>query len=194
MEKFPTKEFVLSKIEELKILGYDCIHLPGGTAKDGSYFAGAIVYFYDEEQSKQIYFLGLPYNSSFHKENGNGHNKKSGETPDQTVTRELLEETGIQVIPSDLELILKKDVPDNRYGMSGKFHSKYFYFVNNFTGNLFTFDGPNPIDGETAAPLLIPAELFIQVLFKGHLESLKVSIIKMMEMKREYTMALFNLI
>ena len=47
MIQFEKTEDVLLKINELKHQGYDKIHIPGGTSKDGSYYAGAIVAVYD---------------------------------------------------------------------------------------------------------------------------------------------------
>ena len=193
MENLQNIESVLSKINELKIAGYDRIHLPGGTAKDGSYYSGAIVVTMDPI-TKEVYFLGVPYNSHFHIGSENGHNKKFGEFPEQTVIRELLEETGLQAISSDLELVLNKKIPDNRPGKVGQYHQKFFYLITEFTGNLFTFEGANPIDGETAAPIWIPASLFIKVLFGGHLEAVYAAIEELNLISRDYAYSLMNLL
>ncbi len=63
-----------------------------------------------------------------------------------------------------------------------------------FTGNLFTFDGPNPIDGETAAPLWVPAQLFVKVVFGGHLKAVKIAIQELSMENREYAISLMNLL
>jgi hypothetical protein len=54
------------------------------------------------------------------------------------------------------------------------------------------YEGPNHIDGETTAPLWIPAVLFLEIVFKGHLEAVKKSIQKLMG-EREYAYALMNI-
>jgi ADP-ribose pyrophosphatase YjhB (NUDIX family) len=185
-------ESVLSRINELKIAGYDRIHLPGGTSKDGSYYSGAIVATFDPT-TKEVYFLGVPYSSSFHNIGENGHNKKMGEFPEHTVIRELLEETGLQAVASDLKLVLNKKIPDNRPGRTGQFHQKFFYLITEFTGNLFTFEGANPIDGETAAPIWIPASVFVKVLFGGHLEAVNKAIEELSLINIDYAYALMNL-
>ena len=193
MEKFPTIEVVLSKINELKFQGYDRIHLPGGTSKDGSYYAGAIIANYNIT-TKEVYFLGVPYSSNFHLRGENGHNKKFGELPDLTVIREIMEETGLQTTSSDLELIFEKKISDNRPGKHGQFHSKFFYLITEFTGNLFTFEGPNPIDGETAAPIWIPAPLFVKVVFGGHLQAVYAAIEALSLLDRDYAYALMSIL
>ena len=179
------------KLGELVAQGFDRISLPGGTSIDGSFYAGAIVVSYDSK-TKEFYFLGVPYNSRFYLKGESRHNKKSGETPEEAVIREVLEETGVQIISKNLTLAHTKSIPDNRPGKIGQNHCKYFYLVTEFTGTLFTFDGPNPIDGETAAPIWIPAELFLKKIFRGHLDAVQISIGKLMEMNREYAYALMN--
>ncbi len=192
MIQFEKTEDVLLKINELKHQGYDTIHIPGGTSKDGSYYAGAIVAAYDII-TKEVYLLGVPYNSRFHLNSENGHNKKFGETPEQTVIRELLEETGLQANREDLTVVWSKEVPDNRLGKSGQSHKKTVYLITKFTGNLFTFEGPNPIDGETAAPLFIPATLFVGEVFKGHLEAVYNAFDALSCESKEYAYALMSL-
>ena len=193
MENFESsRDLVLSQLNDLKTKGYDSVHLPGGTSKDGSFYSGVVVPVYNKEQ-KKFYFVGVPYDSHFHVGKENGHNKKLGENPEQTVIRELLEETGLQVKLQDLNQICIKKIPNNRPGRNSEFHFKYFYLAMKFTGNLFTFEGPNPIDGETAAPILIPANIFIEVIFKGHLDAVKIAFDKLMEDNRDYAYALMNI-
>jgi len=194
MEELKSTEFILSKINELKSQGYDRIHLPGGTSIDGSFYSGVILAKYDSI-TKDVYFLGVPYCSSFHLNGRSNHNKKIGEVASQAALRELFEETGIQTTPENLDLVLEKKIPDNRSrGTLGQFHFKYFYLVTKFMGNMFNFDGPNPIDGETAAPLWIPANLFVKTIFKGHLEAVNAAIEKLMNEDRQYAHALMNLV
>ncbi|MBK5215930.1 MAG: NUDIX hydrolase [Candidatus Pacebacteria bacterium] len=191
--KFKSKEEITNKIGELHSNGFDRIHLPGGTSIDGNFYSGVVVADYDEE-TKEIYFLGVPYCSSFHFKGEGGHNKKTGETPETAAVRELLEETGIQIKKDSLDLVFEKDILDNRSGRVGKFHTKYFYLVTKFTGNLFTFEGENPMDGETAAPIWIPASLFVKVVFGGHLTAVNSAIKNLCMQDRKYAYALMNLL
>lgn len=192
MIQFESSEVVLKKINELKAQGFDKIHLPGGTSKDGSYYAGAVVALYDKI-TKEIYFLGVPYNSNFHFNGENSHNKKFGEIPEQTVIRELLEETGLHTNPENLKLIWDSSIPDNRSGKKGEFHLKFVYLVTDFTGNIFDFPGPNPIDRETAAPLWIPSSLFFKLIFGGHIKAVEKAIEELSMQSREYAYILMNL-
>jgi ADP-ribose pyrophosphatase YjhB (NUDIX family) len=194
MVQFETSEVILSKINELKTKGYDRIHLPGGTSLDGSHYVGIIVYSYDTV-TKQMYFLGVPYNSNFHLNGRSGHNKRAGETKEQTIVRELFEETGFQANPENLNLIWEKKIPDNRPGKVAQIHSKYIYLISeqDCTGELFKFSGPNLMDAETASPMWIPANLFIQNFFKGHLEAINEAINILSSQDRNYAYALMNL-
>lgn len=188
-----SSEEITNKIGSLHAQGFDRIHLPGGTAKDGSFYVGAPIFKFNFV-TKNIEFLGVPYCSNFYKNGESGHNKKSGETPEEALVREVMEETGLHILPDDLKVIWEKKIPDNRPGRVGQFHTKYFYLVEKFTGNLFTFDGPNPIDGETAAPLWIPAQLFVKVVFGGHLKAVQIAIEKLSMENREYAIALMNVL
>ncbi len=188
-------EVIKQKIAELQSQGYDRIHIPGGTSFDGSFYSGTIVAEYDPK-TKEVYFLGVPYCSNYHIKNDNNHNKKSGETPEMTAARELQEETGLYVNTEDLFLVYKKDIPDNRPGKNGKFHTKYFYLVIKISGNplnLLDFPGASHIDAETAAPIMIPSSLFVKSVFGGHLPAIYASIPFLMEISRENAYALMNL-
>ncbi|HLP86752.1 MAG TPA: NUDIX domain-containing protein [Candidatus Paceibacterota bacterium] len=193
MIQFETAEDVLLKINELKHQGFDTIHLPGGTSKDGSFYAGAVVVAYNVA-NREVYILGVPYNSNFHVNGGNGHNKKDGETPEQTVIRELFEETGLQIAVENLTLIWSKDIPDNRPGKLGNLHLKRVYLVIEFNDkNFFTLEGPNPIDHETATPLWIPAPLFVKLVFKGHLAAVYSAFDYLCYHFKDYGCSLMNL-
>ncbi len=172
-------------------LGFNKVHLLGGTRADGLYYSGSIVYKYDPIV-KEMFFLGVPYNSNYHLTGESGHNKKSDENPEQTAIRELMEEAGLHAFPEDLVKVYEKTIPDNRPGKNGQFHSKYFFLVEKYTGQVFEFDGPNPIDGETAAPIWFSASMFVTVLFGGHLKPLQLAIEKLMEKNRDYAHALMN--
>lgn len=179
----------------LKENGYDRVHISGGTSLDGSHYGGIIGYEYDVE-TKEFYFVGLPYNSTFHRHgDDSSHTKKPGESPKDTAIREFFEETGLKAKPEDLIEVLSYSVKDNRTGMEGKKHEKHFFIVDikKCSGELASFEGPNPIDGETAAPILIPAQLFAELLFGGHQQALQKAITTLSE-NRDYAFALMNLV
>jgi ADP-ribose pyrophosphatase YjhB (NUDIX family) len=182
---------LMDKLDRLKGEGYDTIHLPGGTSKDGSFFVGGIVFQYNIEE-KRFYFLGVPYNSFF--KNDSNHNKIDGETPQTAIVREIMEETGLHVVEDKLKLVFFKKVPDNRPYRTESFHKKYFFLVEEFTGNLFTFEGGNPIDKETAAPIWLPAELMVDMLFKGHIHALYEGVKELSLKSREYAYSLMNIL
>jgi hypothetical protein len=186
-------EAILNKIGMLHAQGFDRIHNAGGTTKDGLYYVGGPIYRYNLE-TKNIEFLGVPYNSNFYTNSESGHNKRAGESPEDAFIREVLEETGLQINPDSFKELYRKEIPDNRPGKAGKFHTKIYYFVNEFTGNLFTFDGPNPIDAETAAPFWIPADLFIKVIFGGHKKSIEMAIDELCLKNRDYAISLMNIL
>lgn len=111
MGNFPTKEVALSLIRQFRLQGFNQIRTSGGSSYDEEYYSAVFIPQYDEE-SKQVFFLGLPYNSSFYKDNeSNGHTKKEGESPTETARREVLEETGLLVEESDLKLVYYSSVP-----------------------------------------------------------------------------------
>jgi ADP-ribose pyrophosphatase YjhB (NUDIX family) len=169
MEKV-SNDFLLSRIIELKHQGFDEIRIPGGSSKDESHYAGIFIYQYEKE-TKEIYFLGVPYNSSHWKENdSNGHTKRPNETPSETACRETFEETGLHVVEEDLILVLNYGIPDRKD--KTKTHTKNFYACDLFTGNLHNFSGANLIDKETAAPLWFPLSIYKEVLYKGHQKAL----------------------
>lgn len=182
------------KLESLKAQGFDQIKLPGGTSKDRKHFSAVVIFHYNTDE-KKTYFLGLPYNSSFHK-NGddNGNTKKHGETPIQTAIREAMEETGLILKENDLEELInsKYEVPDRDF-QSIIVHTKHFFLAKKFSGTTFEFDGPNPIDGETAAPVWISAGLFKQVLWGGHKKAFKEAL-QILSEDREICMSIMNLL
>jgi ADP-ribose pyrophosphatase YjhB (NUDIX family) len=170
--KLISEKEILSQIGALRNQGFNQIKLPGGTSKGGEHYSGLILFHFDKN-TKKSYFLGLPYNPNFYKNNQeNIATKLAGETPADTARRELVEETGYFVELEDLIEISNaiKKLPGK---IPGTFHIKYFYLVEEFSGAVFEFYGGNPIDAETAAPLWIPAALFKQVLWIGHQEALK---------------------
>ncbi len=187
---------ILEKILELKEEGYDRINTPGGTSKDGNDYSGIIGYHWSTIFNK-FYFVGVPYNSTFYKtQQKNDDRKAANETPIDTACREFFEETGKKIDnPGDLIYLYSKDVPDKRPEMQGKMHRKHFYMINidKCSGELHTFEGANPIDGETAAPILMPVDLFQKVLFGGHQDAYKKACEKLSE-DREIAFQLMNYI
>jgi 8-oxo-dGTP pyrophosphatase MutT (NUDIX family) len=138
------------------------------------------------KNNAQVLVVG--YNDKFSSTNPN---KKFGATPLETLARETIEESGHHILPENATLVYKEEVPDNRNGKYGAIHTKYFYLVTEFTGTTFDFEGPNPIDGETSAPIWIPAELAIKVVFHKHLKALQNAFEYLCEDKK-YAIALMN--
>jgi len=167
MESFLDVESLLLKIKEFRSLGFDEIRIPGGSSLGEEHYSGVFIFACDHTK-KQLFFLGVPYNSSFYKNgNNSNHTKKAGELPTETARRELFEETGLLVEEGDLNLVFSYSIPDRHDKM--KMHHKNFYLTNKFLGTLSDFDTrPNPIDNETGSPLWIPASLFKGLLYKGH--------------------------
>ncbi len=158
-----------SKLKAMNEQGFTQIKLPGGTSRDRQHYSGLIIPYYNFED-KMTYFSGLPYNPNFHK-NGteNVDNKKEGETPLQTAIREGMEEIGLIFKPEDLEEVLSAMVKiKDRVNPELILHIKHFFVAKSFSGEAFEFEGPNPIDHETAAPIWIPAPIFKEILWKGH--------------------------
>lgn len=166
---------LVDKLELLKEQGFNQIKLPGGTSKDRKHYSGVIIFHYDSE-TKKTYFLGLPYNSDFHKkELDSGFDKKvEGETPEQTAIREVMEETGLILELKDLKELLpaRKEITVKKEELTTVVHTKHFFLADSFSGTSFEFIGENPIDGETAAPLWMPADLFKKELWIGHQKAL----------------------
>lgn len=184
---------IREKLSGFKNLGFDRIHLPGGTSKSGDYYSGVVPYHYDTE-TKEFYFLGLPYDSKYHESGDeNGHTKKFGETPLATAVRELMEETALQVTEEKMEKLYSDSIRD-RYILDKIFHRHYFFCsIDENNGGVFTFEGRNPIDGETGAPIWIPAKMIKKTFFHGHYKAIKKTINFLMSQNNEYAFALMNI-
>jgi ADP-ribose pyrophosphatase YjhB (NUDIX family) len=198
MKKILLDAFAIQTLlKAFKDAGYDRIHISGGTSKDGAHYAGIIVYKYDKEL-KRFVFVGLPYDSLFYKREANGdkvagHTKKDNELPKETAQRELFEETGLKVDDlRDLVEVYRKEIDDNRPEFKGQKHMKYYYMINidKCSGELSSFEGENPIDGETLAPELFIKEEFMKILFKGHQLPLQKTFEKLKLISLEYYYAL----
>jgi len=188
--KFLTIEELIEKMEELKEEGFDRIHLPGGSSWDNSFCASTIVFVYDPD-TKDVYFAGIPYNSNYM--NSNGNNKKQGETPEETAIREVLEECGVHGFKSDLLSLSKSNYSVSDINDPERRHFKYYFLLQIFSGEFFSFEGPNPIDQGVAAPLLIPSRLFKEVLFKKHLPAFQEAVEFIMAKDMDHCYALMNL-
>jgi len=163
-----TPEELSEAFESLKSIGFSRIQLPGGTSKDKTFCSSAIIFVWNDEK-KMFYLVCMPYNPFFHMGGDqNGHTKKLGETPEQTVLREIQEETGLFVEESDLVYLPKSETEVTDRSDKEKMHKKHYFLVKNFSGTLFDFDGPSRIDAETAAPVLIAAHLLKDCLFFNH--------------------------
>lgn len=166
-----SNEELKAKLAEFQSQGFNQVKLPGGTSKDGFHYSGLVFFFYNKD-NKTTYFLGLPYNSNYHKNGENNDTKKYGESPKDTARREAMEETGLMVEISDLKEMpgVKKVLPGK---IEGTTHSKIFFLVEKFSGTAFQFLGSNPIDAETGAPMWFQAKFFKQVLWAGHQPAFK---------------------
>ena len=187
---FLKKDKLIEKLEELKEEGFDIVHLPGGSSWDNSFCSSVIVPVYNKD-TKEMYFVGVPYDS--HYTDSNGNNKKANETPEETALRELQEECGIYGYQADLVYLPKSsyDVPDNTD--ADKRHYKHYFLLKNFQGSLIEFEGHNRIDYGIAAPLLFPASFFKEVLFKKQYPPLKEAVEILMAESPEYCYALMNI-
>lgn len=196
MKEFSSILLVQEKIDERKEQGFTSLRFPGGTSKDGMFYSGVIIHKYDEE-TKKIYFLCVPYDEKWHRTHPNGHNKRFGEKPEETATREIQEETDMHISIEDLELITKKTVEDTALENkgTGKTHIQYFYLLKNIPSNYHApeYEGRNSIDEETTAPIWIPAKLFIEVIFKKHLDVVAMAFKQLRFKNAEYAY-LMNLI
>lgn len=180
---------IKQQLEEFKNAGYNRICIPGGTSKDGDHYSGAVIPYWDVI-TKLLWIVGVPYDSQYYKTNDeNGHTKKSGEHPIETVIREVTEETALSIDPRDLvKLDCSFSIPDNRVKVTeNKMHAKNFYLAEKFSGNLFNFNGPkpNPIDGETSSPIMLPASMFLKVVFHPHQKAAKEAIRRLIKSSEE---------
>lgn len=193
--EFKTEEEITNLLGNLKTEGFDRIHLPGGTSLDGSIYAGVVLAKY-EPINKITYVAGMPYNSNFFRTNERVRTYKMGmyETSEETAARETLEEVGVYVKKSDLSLVWESKTPDNRPRYLGQFHCKYFYLATEFTGEGLKFEGANLSERETAAPLWIPAELFVKVIFGGHLKAVNAAIKELCMLDKKYAYSMMNLL
>lgn len=166
-----------SKLQAMKNDGFTQIKLPGGTSRDRQHYSGVIIPYYNPE-NRITYFLGLPYNPEFHKsgKEDNG-NKKEGENPFQTAIREVMEETGLILTLEDFDEMKEVTVVvHDKINPELVLHTKHFFIAHNFSGEIFQFDGANPIDEETSAPIWIPARMFKEILWGGHQKAFQVSL------------------
>lgn len=175
------KHLITNLGDALKLLaffkeqGYDRIHMPGGTSVEGNHFSGVLPYWYNPED-KHVYFVGVPYASQAYKKELEiagqfpRSQKPFGESPEATACRETFEEIGVKVNPLNLTQVHYQEKDDNRNPGKGLLHRMYYFMVNiaKGSGELSSFDGPNPIDPETLAPVLFRADVYAEVLFAKH--------------------------
>ena len=167
MTQFESDVDILKKITTHRSNNYDQIRILGGTSFNEEHYSGVFLFTYDKV-TKKIYFLGVPYRSTYYKDHeSNEHTKLQGEAPKDTGRRETFEECGYLLEKKNMDELRSRPVP-NRNDKT-KLHYRYFYFTDKFSGTLSDFGfGPNPIDGETSTALWISAKIFKEVLYRGH--------------------------
>jgi hypothetical protein len=173
-------ETLATKLSELTVKGFDRIKFPGGTSKDKLYYSGVLIYKFD---GKKLCFLTVPYNSSFHTKNPDENgNKKTGETPEQTACREIMEEVGIIISPEHLTEIesARLDLPPLG---SKPGHTKYF-FLSPFMEKKEKPFVPALPDDETGEPMWVELDILLKVLYHGHAKALR-GAAEMMAMDRD---------
>lgn len=188
---FLSERELYAKLEKLYREGFTQVKLPGGTSIDGAHYSGVILFQYNPE-NKKTYFLGMPYDPRAWKKGESTHTKKQGETPKATGRREVMEEANLNVAEEDLEKVHQiGPMPGKTPGTT---HTKNFFLALRFTGDTFWYEGPNPIDPETAAPLWFPAEMFAKILWKGHQDAFKAATHYLMQCNKDLCMSLINLV
>ena len=149
--------------------GFDSLHLPGGTSKDGKHSSFVVAWYYDR-LLREKFLLVLPYKSLFYlteKKDITGEK----ETPLKTAVRELKEETGIHIPMKDLKLFYKSLVGSNT--KKGDIHVKYFFHYTKSLGiNQIPEDFFEGL-GEVSSPFFIKETLVKHCLFPGHYAALR---------------------
>ncbi len=182
-----------------------------------SYYCGAINHRFNREK-KCVEFLAVPY-WCLNKKTGEeerqirfpGGTSKPGnedKTVGATLLREISEETGL--IVADFNKIyefaadekthdveIRSNIDDFNFAEDGDTivvfetaHSKYFFLVSKTEGELLKFEGRNPNDPETEAPLWFNAKILANIIFRGHKLAMKKAIADLCMMDAEYANAL----
>jgi ADP-ribose pyrophosphatase YjhB (NUDIX family) len=149
------------------------LRLPGGTSAHGEHFSAALIYREIKDENNvtgQFEFLLIPFDPEFYKGDERNTNKRSNETPIQTLIREIFEETALIINSEYSKEPHLFEVPSRK--RPGTMHSKYSYLLEygkDVTGDiLFTETGINPISAETGNPVWVSQGDLFHALFKGH--------------------------
>lgn len=166
---YRNRKYLSEKLAELKKDDFDSLHLPGGTSKDGKHSSFVVAWYYDGLLQEK-FLLVLPYKSEFYKTEKRDISGGK-ETPVKTATREIKEETGINISQKELHLFYKSLVGcKNEKGM---IHIKYFF---HYTKSLDVTQIPEDFFeglGEVSSPFFIKDKLVKHCLFPGHYAALR---------------------
>lgn len=173
--KFWRYSQVKAFMEAFKRRGFFQIRFPGGTSWNGEINAVVIVAVFDP--NRKLYFLVIPYDPKSFLKN---MEITKNEPPKILAIRKLKQETGLKAESSDLVLLWKDIVDDNRLNQKNKKHTKYFYLLEKFSGTLLDLENSSFLNKETATPFLIPSPLLAKELFGRHLEAYKIAVNKLL--------------
>lgn len=148
--------------------GFFRFHFPGGTSENGNINAVTIVVVFDPYGN--VLFVMIPYDPNSNLENVVSNKK---ETPAHLAARKLEFETGLAARTCDFRPVLKVIVADKRVKKSDNKHTKFFYLLDRFTGNIINLDNSSFLNKETATPFLSPGEIVAKEIFHGHLAAFK---------------------
>lgn len=116
------------RIQKLQKLGF-AIRLPGGKSRDGSSASfGGILKYQQINKKYEIGILVIPYNPHVVKRGGD-EERVFPETSEQTLEREIQEETGILINKANYFLTDTFRVPDNRTGYEHDVHTKSCFAI-----------------------------------------------------------------
>lgn len=178
-------------VKKYDSLGFTGFNLPGGTSREGGHYSGGVIYRFNDK--KQVEILVLPYDGKV--KDPVETSKQENEKPMQTLIRELLEETLLQVTPKDVELVEAATVVLPARPPK-KEHTKYCYLVHSFKGEPGNFDdqdnGRNPIDPETGTPFWVSVDVFEEIIFPTHRMPLGKALGMLMARESKYAFSLMN--
>ncbi len=171
-------------IESYKKAGFHQIRFPGGTSFDGKKNSIVLIAIFDD--FNHLFFVVVPYDSSINKNHKNDEKENDEKEINERylAIKKVREETGLIAISSDLQLLMKIIIPDNRG--NGENHEKFFFLLEKFSGKLID-KGNSFLNVETKTPLVIPAPLLAKFLFRGHFLSFEKALeVLSSKIKKEY--------
>ena len=184
---FCRRTFKLEKMKIKELENADILKMKHDAAKN--FFTGSIIFRYDEE-SKKIFFLVLNY-----RRDGVGPLQikfpggcsQNGETPHETLIREMQTESGLVPAKDSAEIINHQSLAPRALGDPE--HHKIFFLVRRYTGILKTVTGSDA--GEASAPYWEEADALSKTIFKGHRPAFK-RVIELLMHKKEYALSLMH--